>query len=110
MFLSDPAAPTPSPVAAQPIGVNSLAAAQALFANSGVRVEVRTVAADALAFGARAVVMAHNHPSGDARPSGDDRLLVRRLARALDALEVRLLDHLVLTRDGYSSLRGLGML
>ena len=47
-----------------------------------------------------AMVMAHNHPSGDPTPSEADRALTRRLARALDALDMRLLDHLVLAGDG----------
>jgi DNA repair protein RadC len=71
---------------------------------------VRTIVADALAFDATGVVMAHNHPSGDATPSDDDRVLTRRLARALDAVGVRLIDHLVLAGDEAASFRGLGLL
>ena len=71
---------------------------------------IRDVAADALAFGAAAVVMAHNHPSGDATPSRADRDATRMLARALDPLGVRLLDHLIMTRGGVTSFRALGLL
>ncbi|MCD2323211.1 DNA repair protein [Sphingomonas sp. IC-56] len=73
-------------------------------------VPIRVVAADALAFGAAAVVMAHNHPSGDPTPSAADREATRLLARALDTLEVRLLDHLVLAARGVTSFRALGLL
>jgi DNA repair protein RadC len=73
-------------------------------------VSVRDVTRDALAFDARAVVMAHNHPSGDPHPSREDLLLARRLARALDALNVSLVDHLVLAGDQTTSLRALGYL
>lgn len=71
---------------------------------------IRDVAADALAFGAAAVVMAHNHPSGDPTPSIADRETTRLLARALDALGVRLLDHLVVAGNGVTSFRSLGLL
>ncbi|MDF7776841.1 JAB domain-containing protein [Sphingomonas sp. AOB5] len=71
---------------------------------------IREVARDALAFGATGVVMAHNHPGGDPDPSEADRNATRRLARALDPLGIRLLDHLVVTRDGAVSFRELGLL
>jgi DNA repair protein RadC len=71
---------------------------------------IRAIAKEALAFDAAAVVMAHNHPSGDAAPSMADREATRMLARALDALGIRLLDHLVVTRAGITSFRALGLL
>jgi DNA repair protein RadC len=71
---------------------------------------IRDVAADALAFGATSVVMAHNHPSGDPTPSAADREATRLLARALEALGVRLIDHLVVARSGVTSFRALGLL
>lgn len=71
---------------------------------------IRTIAADALAFDAVGVVMAHNHPSGDPTPSVADREATRLLARALGTLEVRLLDHLIVARSGITSFRALGLL
>lgn len=71
---------------------------------------IRTIAADALAFDAAGVVMAHNHPSGDSTPSRADRDATRLLANALGALDIRLLDHLVVTRGGVTSFRALGLL
>lgn len=71
---------------------------------------IRVLAADALAFDAAAVVIAHNHPSGDPTPSAADRAATHRLARALAGLDVRLLDHLVLARGGVHSFRALGYL
>lgn len=73
-------------------------------------VPVRLVVADALAFDAASVVMAHNHPGGDPTPSEADRAVTRRLARALDAIEVRLMDHLVLAVGGTASFRAMGLL
>jgi len=71
---------------------------------------IRDIAADAIAFQAFAVVMAHNHPSGDPTPSRADREATDRLARALDTLGVRLLDHLVVAAQGITSFRSLGFL
>ncbi|MDQ0839639.1 JAB domain-containing protein [Sphingomonas faeni] len=74
-----------------------------------VAISIRTVAVDALAFGAVGVVMAHNHPSGDATPSGRDVAFTRALAAGLRTLEVVLLDHLVIAGDEVTSLRAMGV-
>ena len=71
---------------------------------------VRDIVSDALAFDAQGVVMAHNHPSGDPTPSIADKDATRLLARALDPLGVRLLDHLVIAQGGMVSFRRLGLL
>lgn len=71
---------------------------------------MRDVAADAIAFGAAAVVMAHNHPSGSTRPSTADRSATRRIAMALAALDVRLVEHLIVSGDEWTSFRALGLL
>lgn len=71
---------------------------------------IRDIAADALAFGASGVVIAHNHPSGDPTPSTADREATRMLAHALDPLGVRVIDHLVMTRTGFTSFRAMGLL
>lgn len=55
----------------------------------------REVARAALLRNAAAVIVAHNHPSGDPRPSESDIVLTRRLDRALALIEIRLLDHIV---------------
>lgn len=73
-------------------------------------VPVRDVVADAIAFDVTAVVMAHNHPSGDPTPSEADRAVTRRLARALDAIDVRLIDHIILARDRSASFRAMELL
>jgi DNA repair protein RadC len=68
----------------------------------------REVYRDALRFGASAIVVAHNHPSGDATPSDDDRQITRRLAQAGATLGVELLDHLVIGDPGWASLARVG--
>ncbi|WP_243643227.1 JAB domain-containing protein [Sphingomonas sp. PP-F2F-A104-K0414] len=75
-----------------------------------VAISIRTVAADALAFGAVGIVMAHNHPSGDATPSAQDVAFTRALAAGLRTLEVLLLDHLVIAGDEVTNLRTMGVI
>ena len=76
-----------------------------------VRIPLRTVARDVVRLDARRVVMAHNHPSGDPQPSHSDLKATKRLATALAALGVVLVEHVILTRSGGAfSLRGAGLL
>ncbi|MDP8969899.1 MAG: hypothetical protein M3N52_05285 [Actinomycetota bacterium] len=70
----------------------------------------REVYRDALVAGASAIFLAHNHPSGDATPSADDRQVTRRLAQAGATLGVDLLDHLVVGDPNWVSLARLGVL
>lgn len=70
----------------------------------------REIFRDALAAGASAVFLAHNHPSGDPAPSPDDRQITRRLAQAGAMLGVDLLDHLVVGDPDWVSLARLGVL
>ena len=58
----------------------------------------------ALKAGASAVVVAHNHPSGDLTPSAQDRRLTEALVRLGDALQVRVLDHLILSDNECKSI------
>lgn len=64
----------------------------------------REVFRDALLANATAVVLAHNHPSGDAEPSRDDEAVTRRLAAAGELVGVELLDHLVVAGPRWTSL------
>lgn len=65
----------------------------------------REVFRPALACAAAAVIVAHNHPSGDDTPSNDDRAVTRRLRQAGEILGIELTDHLVVGAAGYTSLR-----
>lgn len=66
----------------------------------GVVTEPRQVLARALEVGATGLILVHNHPSGDSRPSAADRRFTRLLATAGECLGIRLHDHLVVARDG----------
>lgn len=58
---------------------------------------------------AAAVALAHNHPSGDPRPSQDDVLVTERLVEAGKLLGIEVLDHVILSDDSYISLRQTGL-
>ena len=70
----------------------------------GATVYPREVLKRSLHHNATAVIIGHNHPSGVAEPSEADRSITLRLARALALVDIRLLDHLVVSRDGHVSL------
>jgi DNA repair protein RadC len=63
-------------------------------------VHPREVFQPAIGLGACALVIGHNHPSGDVRPSPEDRELTRRLAEAGRILGIALPDHVAFSRDG----------
>jgi DNA repair protein RadC len=68
-------------------------------------VHPREVFRPAITLGAAAVVLFHNHPSGDPTPSEDDLALTRRLDAAADVVGIDLLDHIVLADARYCSIR-----
>ena len=70
----------------------------------GVEVHPREVFRPAIANGAAAIIVAHNHPSGDPSPSRQDLELTRRLREVGELCGVVLLDHLVVAAGGYVSL------
>lgn len=72
----------------------------ALGAANVVHVSPRDVFRRALREGAVAVLVAHNHPSGDPTPSGEDLALTRRLRAAGEVVGVALLDHLIIATEG----------
>ena len=70
----------------------------------------REIVKEALARNAGAVVLVHNHPSGSAEPSRADEYLTSTLRQALALVDVRVLDHLVVTRTSVTSFAELGLL
>lgn len=70
----------------------------------------REVVKAALQFNAAAVILAHNHPSGVAEPSQADISITERIKRALDLVDVRLLDHFVVGDGSPVSLAERGLL
>ena len=72
-------------------------------------VPVRRIVETALGLGATTVVLAHNHPSGIALPSGEDIQTTHRVAEALSAVEIVLADHVVVADDDYVSMAQSGL-
>jgi DNA repair protein RadC len=68
------------------------------------------VVKEALCRNAAAVILAHNHPSGVAEPSQADELITNRIREALALIDVRVLDHLVVTGDTIVSFAERGLL
>lgn len=75
---------------------------------AGSSVRVGEVYRDAVRACAAAVLVVHNHPSGDPAPSGEDLRITSELAEAGRLLDIELLDHLVVGRGRWTSLRALG--
>jgi DNA repair protein RadC len=73
-------------------------------------VEPRELLKRALLANAAGLIVYHNHPSGDPTPSREDREFTRRLAAAAESVGLRLLDHIVVARDGCVSFREAGLI
>jgi DNA repair protein RadC len=70
----------------------------------------REVVKRALTLNAAALILVHNHPSGDPKPSRDDIEMTREIKAASEALGISIHDHLVIGRKGHASFRSLGLL
>jgi DNA repair protein RadC len=79
-------------------------------AEADTSLPIRAIVADALRFVSAGMVIAHNHPSGDASVSQADIEATRRLATVLSELDIALHDHLIFAGDEVSSFRALGLL
>jgi DNA repair protein RadC len=77
---------------------------------TGVEFPLREIIVDAAHHGSAGLVLAHNHPSGDPRPSDSDCRATRRLAAAAEALDCTVLDHLVFAGAQCTSFRRMGLL
>lgn len=66
-------------------------------------VDVRVLLREALLAGATTIVLCHNHPSGQTRPSPQDDSLTKRVKEACQIVRIHLMDHLILTDQGYYS-------
>ncbi|OOG76473.1 RadC family protein [Algoriphagus sp. A40] len=70
---------------------------------AGTVVDAKVVFAAALKANASSIVLSHNHPSGNLLPSEQDKRLTRRLVEIGRALDLPVLDHIILGREGYYS-------
>lgn len=70
----------------------------------------REIAKRALDLGAASIVMVHNHPAGDMRPSKNDIQMTKAVQEALAALDIVLIDHIIISKSGHTSFKACGFL
>jgi len=70
----------------------------------------RQVIKRSLDLGATAIIMVHNHPSGDPKPSSADITMTKELADAAEKLDIAVHDHIIISKHGHTSFRDLGLL
>lgn len=73
-------------------------------------VDVRMLFKTALEHLATAIILLHNHPSGQLKPSGSDQQITKKIAQAGDHLEIKLLDHVIITKESYYSFADEGLI
>lgn len=77
---------------------------------TGTLVDVRLVFKTALEMGAVSIILSHNHPSGALQPSEADKQITKKLKLAGESLDIRILDHLIVTENQYYSFADEGIL
>ncbi|MCT4630196.1 DNA repair protein RadC [Winogradskyella sp.] len=77
---------------------------------TGTLVDVRLVLKTALEVGATALILCHNHPSGTLKPSEADKAITKKLKLAAQSLDIKVLDHLIVTEKMYFSFADEGIL
>ncbi|MEQ9403211.1 MAG: JAB domain-containing protein [Cyclobacteriaceae bacterium] len=71
---------------------------------NGTVMDIRIIVQHALLSHATSIILAHNHPSGNRQPSQQDLTITSQIKKGCRLLEINLLDHLIITSDGYTSL------
>ena len=77
---------------------------------SGTLVDAKLVFSVALKCNASAIILAHNHPSGNLNPSESDKSLTKKLESAAKLLDIRVIDHIIITRLDYFSFADEGLI
>ena len=77
---------------------------------AGTVTDPKKIFQTALKANAASVILAHNHPSGNTKPSKSDIEITKKCAEAGNFLDLRVLDHIIVTRDGYFSFADDGIL
>lgn len=77
---------------------------------TGTVVDHRLIVKRALELLATQLILIHNHPSGTPEASGQDKTLTERVARAAELFDIRLLDHIIIAREGDFSFRRKGLI
>ncbi|AJR02481.1 RadC family protein [Siansivirga zeaxanthinifaciens] len=77
---------------------------------TGTLVDVRLVLKIALEVGATGLILSHNHPSGTLKPSEADKQITQKLKNAAQSLDIKVLDHLIITENAYFSFADEGLM
>ncbi|MDC3220639.1 JAB domain-containing protein [Flavobacteriales bacterium] len=77
---------------------------------TGTVVDIRLILAAAIKSLASGIIIAHNHPSGNLNPSQQDINITRKIKEAGQTMDVKVLDHIIITRDGFYSFADKGRL
>ena len=77
---------------------------------NGSMVSMRSLFSRAMLCNANSIIVAHNHPSGVIKPSGEDDSVTRRIKEAGELLDIKLLDHIIIGEDSYYSFKNEGRL
>ncbi len=72
--------------------------------------DIRIIMQTALKANCVSIILSHNHPSGNKQPSPDDKRLTQKVKQACELLDLRLLDHIIVTAEGYYSFADEGLL
>lgn len=70
----------------------------------------REIMKRALELGATAIILVHNHPSGDSAPSSVDIEMTKLIIRAAEPFEIKVHDHIIVSKNGYTSFKNLGLI
>lgn len=77
---------------------------------AGTVVDAKVIFTKALLAGGHSIILAHNHPSGNPQPSEQDIKLTKQLIKAGELLDIRVLDHIIVTDKGYTSMADEGLM
>ena len=77
---------------------------------TGTHVDVLLIMKEAILCNATGMIIAHNHPSGNEKPSKEDNLITEQVKKAAETLNIRLIDHVIVTSNTYYSYMDNGML
>lgn len=70
---------------------------------TGTLVDVRMIMKEAILCNATGMIIAHNHPSGNEKPSGEDNRITEQVKKAAETLNIRMIDHVIITSNTYYS-------
>jgi len=73
-------------------------------------IDPKLIFLSAIKSGASAVILAHNHPSANTKPSNQDRILTRKIKDGGKLLDIKVLDHILMTSEGYLSFADEGLM